>query len=403
MALRSQAMNRVVNHIHSNIYTSDLLLALRYAGDNHFYSRNLYDLEKVDPLLDFHQFKQSVSDYKKRISSGSLDVLHRVGSESIQYGHARALLAYAGVKNETASGLLLPYVEHGIAYTDELPVTICAPYVHLTISQGDYRKGVFRENRPDIPHYCIGPYISYAQSELSDSELLAAKRKLGKTLLVFPSHTYEMSQLSYAREAFVDEIVRLSAKHFDSILVSAYWHDVDDPVFDEFERVGATVVSSGLRGDSKFISRLKSMLMLSDAVAGNGLGTHIGYAYSMKKPFKFIGSGRVEMLDAGHVQKKEELVAIEELFSRAFSSFNPSRQAEMEQRRLVGKYWGDQDLLMEPEEVRAIIENAREVIKISKGFGKKYPKAFRQIWENLQCDKTPFGQQRRDVLSRGFE
>lgn len=389
--------------LHNNIYASDLALILKYWRENRSFLENLDKVGQADPLFDFARFKELVQEYKGQISNGSLDVLHRVGSESMQYGHAGMLCDYSGVNVGKMLGVVLPYIEHGIAYTDEIPAALHAPYTHLTISQGKYRRSAFCKKRPDIPHYCIGPYIAYAHSILNESELSLAKQKLGKTLLVFPSHTYEMSRISYGRDAFVDKVINLGRKHFDSVMVSAYWHDVDDPVFDAFERAGATVVSSGLRGDRNFISRLKSMFVLCDAVVGNGLGTHIGYAFYMRKPFRFIESEQMDLFDGGHLKKKDELHAIEREFAQAFSSFNPTNQAMVKQEKLVSEYWGTRDSVMTPSEIGSIIENCQDLLRISRGFSERYLGAFQKIWDGLEPGKSRNALQRRNMLIKGFE
>ena len=80
------------------------------------------------------------------------------------------------------------------------------------------------------------------------------------------------------------------AKQYDTVMVSVYWNDVESKLYGMFEKCGAILVSSGFRGDKAFISRLKTLISLSDCVCGNAFGTHIGYAMYLNKPFIYINN-----------------------------------------------------------------------------------------------------------------
>lgn len=366
-----------------NIYAQSATMNLVRRPANGKTRLAVESLANVDPIVDFESFKNGIVSLKREfIQPGKMFGLSGVASESLLYGHLRALVEYSGRTYDESQRLVLPNIEHGIGWLQRVPANVKQPYVHCAVSQGSYRSESIRGARSWLPHYVVGPYIHYAPLCYGDAQIAALKKRWGKTLLVFPAHTYELSEMSFGKERFVESVMDAYGSDFDTILVSAYWHDADDSLFKLFQQKGATVVSSGMREDSRFISRLKTLIMLSDAVVGNAIGTHIGYCMCLDKPFAFIESADAKINDIGNAFKTEEereLMIVQNQFEDAFSSFSDKEEKKSIQEELYKTYWGGRDAIKTPEEVGRMLDISQEVLDRSKGFVRKFPKVIEDM------------------------
>lgn len=355
-----------------NIYIKDLVTATRHYKENLHVLKLTKEASSIDSLRDFESFRSLVIKIKEsELKSGGTFGTNRLASESCFYGHLKALIEYAGFDYQDRFRLIFPNIEHGIGWLQRIPNNVSRPYVHCAIAQGGYRKKAICARRPGMPFYSVGPYVHYAEQYYSSTEIKRLKRQLGKTLLIFPAHTYELSNVSYAKEQFVENVMQKWAASFDSVLISAYWHDVDDSVFTMFMNAGAHVVSSGLREDPYFISRLKTLITLSDAVAGNALGTHIGYCECLNKPFYMIDDDAAVVADAGNAFKTDEEMQLDEVFDAACRLYKADGDKGL-QTEFYRKYWGGTEAIKTPEEIRCMIMISEEVLKRSQGSTSKF-------------------------------
>lgn len=366
-----------------NIYAQSAIMDLVRRPANGKTRLAVESLANVDPIVDFESFKNGIVSLKREfIQSGKMFGLSGVASESLLYGHLRALVEYSGRTYDESQRLVLPNIEHGIGWLQRVPANVKQPYVHCAVSQGSYRSESIRGARSWLPHYVVGPYIHYASLCYSDAQIAALKERWGKTLLVFPAHTYELSEMSFGKERFVESVMDAYGSDFDTILVSAYWHDADDVLFELFQQKGATIVSSGMREDDRFISRLKTLILLSDAVVGNAIGTHIGYCMCLGKPFAFIESDDAKINDIGNAFKTEEereLASVQRQFEESFSSLSDKENKKASQVELYEKYWGGDSAIKTPEEVSCILDISQEVLKRSHGFTRRFPEVIEEM------------------------
>jgi hypothetical protein len=115
-------------------------------------------------------------------------------------------------------------------------------------------------------------------------EFLHEKKKLGKTLLVFPSHSINGLYSVFNINEFIDEILQRS-KSFDTTIICLYFHDIQkNNYLENYKKAGFRIVTAGHIHDFHFLSRLKHIISLSDFTMSNSVGTHIGYCIYLKKP-----------------------------------------------------------------------------------------------------------------------
>lgn len=368
----AKLLHPIVNKLlNKNIYSLDIATKLAFFNKNRRTLKTLKYISQIDPIFDFEEFKETVVEYKNTRKPGWLGI-NEIGGDSPLYGHLKNLCEYAGKKYHNYYRLLLPAIEHGIRWLDTSNKSDFLPYIHCIVSQGPYRHSSIRK-RSNIPHYIIGPYIHYSNSYYDNPTLEKLKKRYGKVLLVFPAHTYEFATISYAKKEYVNKLMNKVAAHFDSVIVSAYWNDVDDPLFSYFKSSGAYIVSSGLREDLNFLSRLKSLLMLSDATTGNALGTNIGYSIYLNKPFiYFDGNSDIDFKDSTYstFESKNKSEQLDSIYSYGKSIFNNSADFgtfSQQQKLFYEKYWGGESYIKSPEEINAIFNISSKALKRSHG------------------------------------
>lgn len=377
-------LQMIKTHINGNIFLLDFATRAYFCKKNTQTIKALRPIFEIDPILDFEHFKNAVEMFKARKKQDEWLGINEIGGDSPLYGHLYSLCKYANVKQSKNTRLLLPSIEHGITWLDEINPETLLPYIHCVISQGSYRHNSIRKSSA-IPHYVIGPYIHYAQSCYSEQKLKEMKRKWGKTLLVFPAHTYELGKTSYSREKYVDGLLNKARNDFDTIVISAYWNDVNDPTISLFKSEGAIIVSSGLREDHNFLSRLKSLILLADATTSNTLGTNIGYSLYLEKPFLFFDAETdVRFSDLSCTEEKQyktssKLESVYREGKKIFSTLNPQDPELALQKHFYEKYWGGKLLIKSPEEIKTIILLSRQVIETTHGNVREFQNAYKKI------------------------
>ena len=241
------------------------------------------------------------------------------------YGISRALREYSDYNFK------LPVcIEHGVYfgnYVDEDIVNPCLPGI-ITFSEVRCEHIRAKANRDA---YAIGPYIHYANKVIDDAAIKELKKQFGKTLVVFPGHSISESK---APGSSGNDVLKVAAElhqqgEFETVLVCLYFND--------FSRLRKRVEESGLfhvvcmgnRYDDSFLSRLKTLITLSDYTLSDAVGTHVGYCVCLNKPHWIVSPMRHE----GNESFKAEVGEVE-------SAFSEYGNITCSQREVVGKYWG---------------------------------------------------------------
>lgn len=133
--------------------------------------------------------------------------------------------------------------------------------------------------------YAMKPYIKYARSLYSYGKLASIKKKLGKTLLVMPSHNVPGVSAKYSCENFIHEIERIRSNYgYKTVMVSLHYQDIRRKVDVPYRQAGYKICTAGHVNDVFFLPRLRSIMLLSDMVVSNDYGTFLTYAISLNKP-----------------------------------------------------------------------------------------------------------------------
>ncbi len=170
-------------------------------------------------------------------------------------------------------------LEGGFSIHNSLPSIVCSKFRADLIKSAEGNHGA----------YAIGPYIAYANHAYSDKKIFEEKKRLGKSLLVFPAHSIQGLDANYNFGDFIKEI-KLIGEDFDSIRICLFWKDILEGKYkyyldDEFE-----LVTAGNIYDPLFMPRLKTIIESSTVTMSNRLGTHVGYCVFMDKPHYICSS-----------------------------------------------------------------------------------------------------------------
>lgn len=279
--------------------------------------------------------KLSIFDYKNLSKGLPFCPFERI-KDSNFYGQAFSLQNYAGVSSVNYS------IEHGLYFDDYIPKASFLQTTHRILTMSDIRKNVLsRTLKKEI--LSIGPYIHYAQSILSEREIVALKKDLGKVLLFFPTHTCKDGGQTYDIAHTISKIKRIAEqKKCDTILVCMYYRDILNSQYaDRYEEAGIKVVTAGHQLDLYFLSRLKSIICLSDFTISNNVGTHTGYCVFLGKPHYIFESDLV--LSDSSLQFQQ--------IGRAF--FDDHETITVQQRNLTSLYWGF-DCIKSNEELKEL-------------------------------------------------
>lgn len=277
--------------------------------------------------------------------------------ENNYYGIGRILADYSGIKKDTNT-----YIEHGIFFG---PIVVPCELdwnVRKIVVPSMTRLKHIRDKKICKEVIVVGPYIHYADSLLSSNELSIIKKSLGKTLLVFPSHSIMNVSSGYDIDTFV-AFLKTLCPNYDTILISLYWLDaLNVNLVKKYESYGFKIVCAGNRFDPLFLNRLKSIILLSDDTISNDIGTHVGYAILMNKShyiynqnISYVATNDVEAERFRLSMNKEgqetnmynfEVNEVKDTFSK----FTPNCISD-NQKKVVDKYWGT-SRLMDKESLR---------------------------------------------------
>jgi len=266
------------------------------------------------------------------------DIAHS-GNDS--YNLQGILNTYAG-HDESVKGI----IEHGVYFGDTFfgGDDFIKQRLPGVITFGAMRKNIIRKYT-DRPIFTIGPYICYAKPMLSHEDTQMLKHELGRTLLVFPSHSIEGITSMYDIDGFAQKVAEFASAHeFDTTLVSLYFQDIKLGRAKPYEDQGLLVVCSGYYRDETFLRRQRSYIELADMTISNGVGTHVGYCVALGKPHMVLDGnfalvGAEEKLAESAPTYGTELTKhqMDEIKS-AFSQF--AETITTEQREVVREYWG---------------------------------------------------------------
>lgn len=256
------------------------------------------------------------------------------------YGIGFWLKKYANIGSK-----LNTYIEHGLFLGDYIEIDEKEWYVKSITTMSEKRRIHLVNNGINKQINVIGPYINYADYYTNYSEFLKLKKKLGRTLLIFPSHsTKNILESNFSHQ--IIKYVNLHKHEFDTIMINLYYIDAcNKDILAEYRNENYMLTCAGHKFDPYFLSRLKTIISLADMTASNSgsIGTHIGYCLSLNKPhhiFETISEKKprnevgVKLLNSVNVIREHEKLEIENVFSKYSEEINKI------QYTVACNYWG---------------------------------------------------------------
>jgi len=265
-------------------------------------------------------------------------------SANCWYGNNFAVKKILNInKNEPLKGV----IEHGL-YFGRLKSDSEMNYNSFkrVYTYSDYRKNALMEQGFSEDHVVVvGPYILGAPLQLSVDQLKLEKKKNGKTLLVFPSHSTEDILVNFDGITLIDSIEKIKYEHgFQFVLVCMYYKDIRERRHLKYLEKNYSVVTAGHKYDPNFLGRLRHIINLSDMTMSNSLGTHLGYCVALHRPhYLFLqdqewegrAPSQVDGFDQEYYRQLNlEKAELSEYFGKYSEIISPA------QVEIVHKYWG---------------------------------------------------------------
>lgn len=299
--------------------------------------------------------KEELFDYKKIINGKQKFYCKEFYYGNTFYGHSEIIKEYAGYK-----GRINACIEHGVYFGNTvLQEEAVNSGMNGLLTFGDKRlehlNGVAK-----VPVVAVGPYIYYTEPMLSEDKIKQIKRKNGKTLLVFPTHSIDRVETEFDFDSFGKEIQRVvEMQKIDHVMVCLFYKDINIGRDEYYLKRGYQIVCSGYRCDPMFLRRLKTFILLSDYTMSNNIGTNIGYCISLDKPHytykQKLSYNAYTRMDMENVMQgnmlDQEMQEVRDAFSDVTEEITPL------QRKVCDKYWGTK-----------YIKSKKDMYKILKGF-----------------------------------
>ena len=131
---------------------------------------------------------------------------------------------------------------------------------------------------------------------------------------------------------------------FETVFVNMYYYDILHTDYAKYYlEAGFKIVTAGHQLDIYFLSRLKSIIELSDYTVSNSVGTHLGYCIWMNKPHYIIDDQIINETNERDYKK----------IGSFFLTY--TEQIQPEQYAVVEKYWGF-DSVRTSEELKSILK-----------------------------------------------
>jgi len=292
------------------------------------------------------------------------------------YQHGLTIKNYAGFDDNFK---MPATIEHGLILNHYITQYEVDNNIPLVLTYANHRIADYKRVC-DKDVIAIGPYIHYAEPLLTEKEIIKEKKRLGKTLLIMPSHS-SVSAIVVGRgdNSFFDKIKEIS-KNYDTIKVCLHWYDVENHLYNDYIKFGYEIVTAGYESNHLFMSRLKTIIMLSDMIICEGVGTHVGYAIYLKVPLLTIKPNLIKKRFAAHnntnkneyyeVKGSHGSEIIDEI-QKAFSEYSYSISDK--QYQIINKYWGLDSIKTKNEMRDIILKYDEQYSKVENKWREKYP------------------------------
>ena len=244
---------------------------------------------------------------------------------------------------------LTNYIEHGLLFSETaalLEKLMNRYSIKRIFTYSEHRKQqlerILKNKLANVEIVPLGPFIKGASNFYSKEKLDAIKKRLGRTLLVFPMHSWPGVENDFCNDTFVQEIEKIRMD-FDTVLVCMYYIDIKSGKHKAYEKMGYTIVSNGSRSDFSFLSRQKDLIELSDLTMSNGIGGHIGYSICLNKPHYYYQQNINFLIDEKAANTENPEMEYRRVIEKDFVSVfgNVQKDVSEMQKKFVQHYWGE--------------------------------------------------------------
>ena len=274
-------------------------------------------------------------------------------NSSHHYGHDVQLTRHAGLP---LIGAPLPWLlEHGLKVSRTATFESPRPWTQGYLCMGPLRAAWLQE-RFALPAVPIGPWVSYAQPLLSPGEIQQLRDQLGSTLLVVLAHSWDEVQRKSDMAACIDAVASTAREGgYSSVIWLRHWKDP--------QLVGLPaswiVACNGHRSNPWFLDAMRTLLELSDGLASNAFGTHLGYGVALGLRLHWLPVEAEQNLSTLASDKAEEEALEWEERQRLSAELCrclrlPATEGGAAVRALLDPYWGF-DRILDSGSLRRVV------------------------------------------------
>lgn len=355
----------------TNVYTNAFLyktLSQKRTHEMEYICREASQDDSIADISWLRSFRKNVAEGKRPFYTTDCNF-----SNSHIYGIWDSLFGNLGL-----DPVITPSIEHGLIFHNQVFNDIQDTARAACVTFGNFRKAIIRQYT-GIPVFCVGPYIHYAEPSYDKEKLCAEHKKNGRTLLIFPMHSTDISVIKADIQNYILQL-KEKQDEFDTVLINTFWWNLNDPLTQALEAEGYRIVSAGFRDDIMFLRRLKTLIQMSDSVMGDSIGTHVGYCIDCNVPFSFEPSGSSMTINA----KKEnrDLNFVNQQVEKIAAAFAHAQSITSEQRKLCAYYWGTEQVRTQ-EQIKIIADLSAEITQRSHGWSSRFPTTARNLLSEL--------------------
>lgn len=319
----------------------------------------------INPIFEKKAEFRSIEDYLfnyKKVTKNKKHICKEEYRANAYYGIAKCFKDYSGYE-----GKIEACIEHGVYFGDYINDRECIESGFPAVFTFGCARVEHLRKKSEKLLFAVGPYISYAHNLISDEEILSIKKKFGKTLLVFPTHSVDRVLVEMNSNQLIGKIENFKEDHsFQTVLVCLYYRDIEVERDKDYINAGYKVVTAGRREDKDFLNRLHTFFSISDYSISNNVGTHIGYSIALKVPHTIL-SEEVKYNTASKVDEKDvttlhnpyavlEKRLVREVFEKH------SDYITQGQIRICERFWG-LNLVRQPLELKYMLELTNDIFK----------------------------------------
>jgi hypothetical protein len=204
------------------------------------------------------------------------------------------------------------------------------------------RRAAWLEERFGLPAVPIGPWIAYARPVLEPAEIQRLRQLLGPTLLVVLAHSWDQVARRMDAAACIEAVASTARSGgYRSVIWMRHWKD---PELTELPPEWI-VACNGHRSNPWFLDAMRTLVALSDGLASNAFGTHLGYGVALGLRLHWLAVQAEQDLSALAGDKAAEEAAEWEERQRLSTALQQALSLEPEAstpavRELLDPYWG---------------------------------------------------------------